>query len=52
MGYLGGAVAAKVHVPAGAFEILLPAIFGVVLWLGLYLRDSRIRALIPLRQRV
>jgi hypothetical protein len=28
----------------------IPAIFGVLTWLALYLRDLRVRALIPLRQ--
>jgi hypothetical protein len=28
---------------------LFPVVFGVVLWLGLYLRDPRLRALIPFR---
>jgi hypothetical protein len=48
-GYLGGAVATHVHVGHGAFEILLPALFGVVAWLGLVLRDERLRSLLPLR---
>jgi hypothetical protein len=48
-GYLGGAVATHVRVgdPPGAF--LQPAILGVLLWGGLFLRDPRLRALIPLR---
>src|SRR5580704_2664896 len=41
-GYLGGAVAS-----AGAFTISFPVIFAVMIWLGLFLRDSRLRALIP-----
>jgi hypothetical protein len=46
-GYLGGAVAT--HVRAGE-PFYLPVLFGVVVWLGLYLRDARLRALVPLRQ--
>jgi len=47
-GYLGGAVAT--HVRAGEFpQSIVPVLFGVVLWLGLYLRDARIRALVPWR---
>jgi hypothetical protein len=48
-GYLGGAV--DVHVRNGdpLPQILFPALFGVVLWLGLYLRDPRLRALTPIR---
>lgn len=48
-GYLGGAVATHVRFPEGWFPILFPLIFGVLLWLGLYLRDDRLRALIPLK---
>jgi hypothetical protein len=49
-GYLGGAVATHVRVGEGWFSILFPVIFGALLWLGLYLRDDRLRALIPLRR--
>src|SRR4030095_4118326 len=48
-GYLGGAVATHVRVSAGWFEILFPVAFGVLLWGGLFLRDARLRSLIPLR---
>src|SRR5262245_36105768 len=48
-GYLGGAVATHVRFPEGAFPIVFPIVFGVLLWLGLYLRDARVRALLPLR---
>lgn len=49
-GYLGGAVATHVRVEQGAFAILFPVFFGVLLWGGLYLREPRLRALIPLVQ--
>lgn len=48
-GYLGGAVATHVRLWEGWFPVLFPVIFGAVLWLGLYLRDARLRALVPLR---
>lgn len=48
-GYLGGAVATHVRHGGGAFEIVFPVIFGALLWLGLYLRDPRLRALVPIR---
>lgn len=51
-GYLGGAVATHVRVGAGAFPIVFPIIFGVLVWGGLFLRDRRLRALIPLRANV
>jgi hypothetical protein len=48
-GYLGGAVATHVRVQEGWFTILFPVFFGALIWGGLYLRDARLRALIPLR---
>lgn len=45
-GYLGGATATHVRV-GEAFAA--PVVVAVMLWLGLYLRDSRLRALLPLR---
>jgi DoxX-like family len=48
-GYLGGAVATHVRVAEGLFPVFFAVIFGVLVWLGLYLRDDRLRALIPLR---
>ena len=48
-GYLGGAVATNVHARQGALSVLFPVIFGAILWLGLFLRDQRLRALIPWR---
>jgi hypothetical protein len=47
-GYLGGAVATHVRVGAGMFPICFPIVFGVLLWGGLFLRDGRLRELIPL----
>lgn len=48
-GYLGGATAANVRAVSGAFNTSFPIIFGVLVWLGLYLRDKRLWALVPLR---
>jgi hypothetical protein len=47
-GYLGGAIAVQMRVEAPAFSLLLPLTLGLMLWGGLYLRDPRLRALIPL----
>ena len=47
--YLGGAVATHVRVGHGWFEILFPVIFGVLLWGGIWLRDERLRGLLPTR---
>ncbi len=46
-GYMGGAIAT--HARIGELFIIQAAL-GVVLWLGLYLREPRLRALIPLRR--
>jgi hypothetical protein len=46
-GYLGGATASQLRADDPWF--LFPVAFGVLAWGGLYLRDARLRALIPLR---
>ena len=51
-GYLGGAVATHVRTGESLFSIVFPVIFGLLIWLGLYLRDDRLRALVPLRTSV
>ena len=49
-GYLGGAVATHLRVGEPLFSHILFGVYvGVFLWLGLYLRDARVRALVPLR---
>jgi hypothetical protein len=49
-GYLGGAVATHVRVGDPLFShTLFPIYFGIALWLSLYLRDPRLRELVPLR---
>jgi hypothetical protein len=47
-GYLGGAVATHVH--AGESTWYIAVIVGVVVWLGLLLRDARLGQLLPLRR--
>jgi hypothetical protein len=50
-GYLGGAVATNARIGAPLFtHILFPTYLGVLLWGGLFFRDERVRALIPLRR--
>lgn len=48
--FLGGAVA--IHVRAGSpmFEKSFPVLVGLLVWGALYLRDERVRALIPIRR--
>jgi hypothetical protein len=49
-GYLGGAVAIHVRVGSPLFShVLFPVYVGLMIWGGLYLRDERLRALVPLR---
>ncbi len=47
-GYLGGAVATHVRMSQAIW--IAPALLGAIAWLGLFLRDPRLRALLPLRQ--
>ena len=50
-GYLGGAIASKVRIEDPLFSsVLFGVYFGLLVWGGLYLRDERLRALIPLRR--
>lgn len=44
--YLGGAVCTHVNAGHGAFEVIFPAFFGVLVWVGLGLREPRVRELI------
>ena len=51
-GYLGGAVATHTRVGDPLFSnVLFPVYLGILIWGGIYLRDSRIHELIPLRSR-
>jgi len=48
-GYLGGAIATQLHAGSPLGEVFFPLVMGLLLWGGLYLRDERLRALVPLR---
>ncbi len=49
-GYLGGAVATHVRIGSPLFtHILFPVYLGAFVWLGLYLRDTRLHKLLPFR---
>jgi hypothetical protein len=51
-GYLGGAVATHVRMgEESVFSIVFAIAFGVLIWGGLFLRDARIRALIPITRK-
>ena len=46
--YMGGAIATKLRVDSPLFSHTLFGVYlGIILWSGLYLRDPRVRALIP-----
>lgn len=47
-GYMGGAIAT--HVRIGELNVVPHVLIGVLAWLGLYLRDPRVRSLIPFRR--
>jgi hypothetical protein len=49
-GHLGGAVAANVRAGSPVFNAVFAAVFGVLVWLGLYLREPRLRTLLPVRK--
>ena len=49
-GYLGGAVATHVRVGGPAFPVAFATGLGVLVWVGLYLREPRLRALLPFRR--
>ncbi|HYT08604.1 MAG TPA: DoxX family protein [Rugosimonospora sp.] len=48
-GYLGGAVASNVRIANPMFNTLFPIVFAALVWAGIFLREDRLRALIPLR---
>ena len=47
-GYLGGAVATHVRLEQ---PFIMPAVVGIIVWGCLYLRDARIRSLLPIAGR-
>ena len=51
MGILGGAIASHIRVGDPLFTHILFGVYvGVFLWVGLYLREPKLRALIPIRR--
>jgi hypothetical protein len=45
-GYLGGAVASQVRIGAPIFNVVFAVVFGTLVWVGLWLRDLRVRVLL------
>ena len=50
-GYLGGAIASYVRI-GEPYPVLVPLTTCLLAWLGIYLREPRLRALLPLRTRI
>jgi hypothetical protein len=51
-GYLGGAVATHVRIGSPLFSHVLFGVYlGIFAWGGLYLRDAKLRTLVPLRAK-
>jgi hypothetical protein len=51
-GYLGGAVATHLRIDSRLFtHVLFGVYLGILAWGGLWLRDPRLQAILPLRQR-
>jgi len=51
-GYLGGAVATHLRLGNPLFSHILFSVYiAILLWGGIYLRDERLRALIPFRKK-
>jgi hypothetical protein len=46
-GYLGGAIAIMVRAEQ---QLYFALVFGLLVWLGLYLRDEKLRGILPLRK--
>jgi DoxX-like protein len=50
-GYLGGAIASYVRIREPN-PVLVPLTTALLLWAGLYLREERLRALLPFRRQL
>jgi hypothetical protein len=49
-GYLGGAFASQFRINEPLFSQIFPIIFGVLVWLGVVLRDRRLQQVLPIRR--
>jgi hypothetical protein len=48
--YLGGATAIMLRAGNPGHPYFFPVFFGILVWLGLFLRDSKLREMIPLKK--
>jgi hypothetical protein len=46
-GYLGGAMASQIRAGNPWFNVMFALTFGVLVWTGLWLRDIRLRTILP-----
>jgi DoxX-like family len=49
-GYLGGAIASYVRM-GEPYPVLVPLSTSMIAWAGIYLREARLRALLPIRRK-
>jgi hypothetical protein len=49
-GYLGGAIASYIRI-GELYPPVVPLTTALLLWLGIYLREARLRSLLPFRRR-
>jgi hypothetical protein len=47
-GYLGGAVATNLRLHNPAFNTWFPIVFGILAWIGLWLRERKVNHVFPL----
>jgi hypothetical protein len=50
-GFLGGAVAIQWRAGSPLFETIFPILFAVVAWAGIFLRDTRLWLVLPIRRQ-
>ena len=49
-GYLGGALVSNIRVGHSLFQCIFPVLFAVVAWGGIFVREPRLRELMPFRR--
>ena len=49
-GYLGGAISTHVRLGGPVFPVVFASIMGVLVWFALFLREPRLRSLVPLKR--
>ena len=49
-GWFGGAMATHVRAGSPVFSVIFPILLGLMVWGGLFLRDARMRDVLPFRK--